>query len=224
MFVCKDLETVLSKLKDLGFSTRKRNKSQVNVVDSSESFLANLDNDYRNALHKFHLTHIKSGELPSSCLLPKSKFSYRNVHMNLGIVKSYSTSRKSFEGKNRQDLFEDNYQLIQDILKKNFYVGSEKIQKELELFLYNQENLMKDPAAMEKIVNYSKDSLDVLLAKQRDLKDKLNNLDISNVNLKYGSNKYLPIVKEIIGVLGVDKTVDLLISYFMVLLTKETSK
>lgn len=67
--------------------------------------------------------------LPSSFWLPKSKFSFKNIHMNIGYLRYYSTKRYISNKvlSNRQDLFEENYSIISDILEKNFNVGSCKL-------------------------------------------------------------------------------------------------
>ena len=60
-------------------------------LNSISSFLACLDSEYRNNLYKYHLDCISKGVLPYQYKVPRSKFSFRNIHMNLGKVRWYST-------------------------------------------------------------------------------------------------------------------------------------
>ena len=51
-----------------------------------------------------------------------------NIHRSIGNVRSFSTNSKF---KNRQNLFQENYNLITDILEKNYNTGSYAVQKEI---------------------------------------------------------------------------------------------
>lgn len=52
------------------------------------SFLCCLDEDYRNNLSKHHLNRIYN-----DYILHNSKFSFKNIHKNLGNIRLYSTQR-----------------------------------------------------------------------------------------------------------------------------------
>jgi hypothetical protein len=47
--------------------------------------------DFRSSLYNHSLYHVKKGTVSHRFALDKSKFSFRNVHMNLGNVRWYST-------------------------------------------------------------------------------------------------------------------------------------
>ncbi len=57
------------------------------------SFLCCLDEDYRNNLSKHHLNRIYNGYILHNSKLARSKFSFKNIHMNLGNIRLYSTQR-----------------------------------------------------------------------------------------------------------------------------------
>lgn len=98
------------------------------------NFLSFLYSDIRNSIYKNHIEWIQRGLLDQSHELSRSKFSFINFHMNIGNVRTYSTSSILRQDvlKNRQQLFQNNYNRINEILHDNYYIGSIKVQKEIE--------------------------------------------------------------------------------------------
>lgn len=81
--VVKDLRYFLDGLKKLGYNVHRGPKNARNQLTASNSFLSALDSDFRNSLYKHHLYCVKNGHIPRNCLLPRSKFSYENIHINI---------------------------------------------------------------------------------------------------------------------------------------------
>ena len=102
VFVVKDLEFLLNTLKN-------RNKSLVvnagpqsskGSINSLTSSLALFDSDFWYALytHKYYHSKLLEPEVSSLFKVKKlgiSKFSFKNIHMNLGLSRYYSTHRPS---------------------------------------------------------------------------------------------------------------------------------
>jgi DNA-dependent RNA polymerase len=224
LFVVKNLEELTSKLSEKGFVVNRGPKSQRDQLNSMSSFLSLVDLSIRNNIYTQQIHCVKQGAIPSNWLLPKSKFSFRNIHMNIGNVKYYSTERyiTSKAVDNRQKLFESNYTLISDILEKNYNVGSYKVQEEIEKCLFNQENFFSKLNDNNFRLNFNDESYNFIFSKQEELCNLLNYPDELVVNTKIYSGKYIPLVKDIVSILGSRLVTDLLLSYYLQILTKET--
>lgn len=77
-------------------------------------------------------------------MIPRNQFSFKNVHMKLGITRFYSTSSKSSILKSlpkdtkRQNLFLNNYLLIYNILNNDNNLDYTQVQKDIKFLWYNQ--------------------------------------------------------------------------------------
>ncbi len=54
---------------------------------------------FRNSLYNHHRYHIKNGNISKRFKLSKRKFSFNNIHMNIGNVRWYSVNRSIKENK-----------------------------------------------------------------------------------------------------------------------------
>jgi len=88
LFVVKDLTSILHTLRSLGFQVTKGPENLRQRLNSMSSFLSCIDDDYRQNLYKYQ---INDNNISIDYKLPRSKFSFKNIHMNLGNVKYYST-------------------------------------------------------------------------------------------------------------------------------------
>lgn len=253
LFVVKDLNLLLNTInKNSTYTVSKGNKNLRSQPNSMNAFLICLDEDYRNNLYKYHLNFISHGYIPNHTELSRSKFSFRNVHMNIGSVRYYSTSIKNSTNikhystsmimlnnvrhystntknisidivKNRQELFEENYFQISNILKKNGYAGTEKVQEEIELMLFRQEDIFSDLNQLKTRLNFNDDTYNLIERKFKDLCDILNIPDGGKISTRIASAKYIPLIKIIIKELGRQKVGSILLSYFLYILTNETT-
>lgn len=226
LFVVKNLDELIKNLTELGYDVNRGPKSQRAYLNSMNNFLSILDIDFRNYLYIQQLNCLNNGFLPKYAYLSRSRFSFKNIHMCIGNVRYYSTKRDvSNEVVNkRQQLFQENYNLISEILEKNYNLGSESVQKEIENTLYNQENIFADRKVTENSLKlkFNDSSYEFLASKHEELCKLLKHSNEQVENTKIYSGLYIPLVKKIIKNLGSDKIADLLISYFMEILTKES--
>jgi len=51
------------------------------------ALLGSMDMDYRNSLYNHHNYFVKKGYINKSFALDKGKFSFRNIHMNIGNIR-----------------------------------------------------------------------------------------------------------------------------------------
>lgn len=219
IFLVKDINSFIESLKSKDFIVNKGPKSDRDKINSMTSHLSCVDRDYRDYLYRYQKLVVKNGLMPSECLLSRSKFSFRNIHINMGNTRLYSTKKKV--STSRQNLFQNNYTLIQNILEKNYYVGGVDIQLKIEKELRNQEKMFSDLNAMKTRLNFDENTYDYINKKYKDLINLMSYKDVTKVSKKIDS-KYKPLVLNIIKVLGKDEVAKLLLSYYMEILTRET--
>jgi len=148
LILCNDLEEMLSKFNEGGLSINSGSQSKRGEVNSLNYFLSHFDIDYRNSLFYHYRHHIQKRPTVCKVEVSRNKFSFKNVHMNLGITRFYSTSSKPSILKSvsapkdvkRQNLFLENYLLIKNILDNNNDLDYIQVQKKIESLLYNQES------------------------------------------------------------------------------------
>lgn len=253
LFIVKDLESLI-KLIGSKYTITRGNKELSKYIFSKgntklraqpntiTSFLDSFDVDYRNNLYNHHLNQIRIGLIPYQCELPRSKFTSRNVHMNLGTVRYYSSRRTvninhryystktlSEESiKNKQELFEENYYQVGNILEKSGNVGTKKVQEEIEWLLLQQENMFSDINKVKTKLIYNDETFKLIESRYKKLcvllkgwstkkipKDKHDSTRITSVI-------YHPLIKIVIKELGYKKVAGIILSYFMYILTNPT--
>ena len=94
-------------------------------VNSINNKLSILDMEYRKNLYNHNNYHVSTGSVSPRLRLNKEKFSFNNIHMNIGSVR-WSTT---FSGnrdlpKNRDDLLQTCFQEVDNILKQKSIVYS----------------------------------------------------------------------------------------------------
>jgi group I intron endonuclease len=90
LFIVKNLNFFVDNVKKKGYVVNGGPQSWRDQVNSINSFLNYLDNDFRNSLYNHNHFHVYSGNIDKKFELNKSKFSFNNIHMNLGKVRWYS--------------------------------------------------------------------------------------------------------------------------------------
>jgi hypothetical protein len=53
-------------------------------INYLKSFLSSLDIDFRESLYNHNNYHVYKGTIRENDWLPREKFSYRNIHINIG--------------------------------------------------------------------------------------------------------------------------------------------
>lgn len=83
LFITQDLGKVIKDLGDLDYDVKEANrKSQSDLMDA---FLHNIDSEYIDSLYDLHYTIVRKHHIfHRSWLLPRVKFSYENIHTNIG--------------------------------------------------------------------------------------------------------------------------------------------
>ena len=95
LIVCNDLDEMLNKFKDDSLKINAGSQSKRGEVNSLNYFLSHFDIDYRNSLYHHHRYHRQKIPQSSNVTIPKSQFSFKNVHMNLGTTRFYSNSKSN---------------------------------------------------------------------------------------------------------------------------------
>ena len=87
LFVVENLNTLIAKIRAKGYIINAGPQKWRGQVNSMNNFLTCLDIDFRYSLYKHNQYHVINNGLDIKYSLTKSKFSYRNIHQNIGGVK-----------------------------------------------------------------------------------------------------------------------------------------
>lgn len=97
VFVVKDINLLIDNVKMKGYCLIKEGpQSWRGQINSMSHFLTSIDTDYRISIYHHYMHNMKYAtdrhslntfKLPDDYILPLSKFSFRNIHMNIGSVK-----------------------------------------------------------------------------------------------------------------------------------------
>lgn len=91
VFMVRDLNLLKENLSKMDYDVNEGAQKWRGQVNSMNNFLSFWDCDFRNSLYDHHCYHIDNGRLDYG-LLPRNKFSFKNIHKNLGQVRWYSIS------------------------------------------------------------------------------------------------------------------------------------
>jgi hypothetical protein len=131
------------------------------------SFLSTIDVDYRDSLYNHYSYHKNNLHSEYRSNLERKHFSFLNIHNNIGNVRFYSTSRKL---SNRQQLSDNTYRSVTDIINTQKYLSKETVQMNIEIFLRNQEEIYYNKSMSKNILRFSESNFDFI-------QEKLNELD-----------------------------------------------
>ena len=169
LFTIFDLKLFISSIESKGYIINQgpqKNRGQVSCLSNQINC---IDNEFRKALSNHNNYHSMDYRA-----LPKDRFSFRNIHMNLGGVRWYSTTRVNNELRNkktssvkkdRQGLFQNNYNIILEMLNNNYNIGSEELQIKLEKLLQQQENLYAENNLSDLKLKFNEASYDMIVKK-----------------------------------------------------------
>ena len=94
LFVVKDLNKFVLAIKNYNYNINTGPQQHRGHINSINSSLSMLDSEYRNNLYLHHKYHVVNSYINTNFILNREKFSFRNIHSNLGGVKWYSTKSK----------------------------------------------------------------------------------------------------------------------------------
>jgi hypothetical protein len=185
-------------------------------VSSINNKLLCLDVDFRNSLYNHSVYHSALNKP-----IPKDRFSFKNIHMNLGNVRWFSSGRCFKSKKKRESMFQENYSLIENKLKSNYNVGSEALQRGIQGLLLNQENLFSENNISDLKLKFNSASYDVITKKEGEISQILSNPDIGKIESSVQNNELITYFKFFIENLTPQLISKPLISYFLKVLTNE---
>jgi DNA-directed RNA polymerase len=219
LFVVRDLNKLIDNVKERGFSVNKGPQKWRGQINSMTSFLSTIDADYRDSLYNHYSHHKNNLHSEYRHNLERKHFSFLNIHNNIGNVRYYSTSRKL---SNRQQLFDNAYRSVTDIINTNKNSDKETIQISIERFLRNQEEVYHNESISKNILRFSEANYDLVQEKIYELNKLMSNWKNISSNSKINSELYKPWIKNISQELNSKKISELLIELFMYMVTKET--
>lgn len=87
LFVVRDLNKFINIIKKGGINVNQGSQKWRGQINSLYSFIACLDEDFRDSLYHYNLHHASSGSKSDVLKLSKDNFSFKNIHINLGNSK-----------------------------------------------------------------------------------------------------------------------------------------
>jgi hypothetical protein len=87
LFIVKDLDSFIKGIRNKGYNINGGPQNSRSKLSGLESNLANIDTDFREALCNHNNYHVIQGNINEGFYLSREKFSYVNIHMNIGNVK-----------------------------------------------------------------------------------------------------------------------------------------
>jgi len=87
IFVVRDLRVFTTKISNKGYTISEGPQSWRGQINSMSSLLSSMDLDFRNSLYNHHNYFVEKGLIDKNLTLDKSKFSFKNIHMNLGNIR-----------------------------------------------------------------------------------------------------------------------------------------
>jgi DNA-directed RNA polymerase len=242
LFVVKDLDKFISNLTDKGLKVNCGPQPLRGKMNSINNFLNCLDTDYRKALYNHNSYHVRTGNIDSKFLLHRSKFSFRNIHMNIGNVHYYSTNSKSsninlnninLKPGNKQTLTNSIFDTLKTFIENN-PVNSET-QKKIESFIQSQYNWWNSGKASYSILDINTDiftpKFSAILMEKRDLiysyLSKLkNNKNIIKIKSEdpLSNKNHIYYLNKVIQTLDVDRIMNLILYNFFKLVSYSDSE
>lgn len=153
VFVTDDLDSLIKQLEgSLNEKVNQGPQKWRGQTDSLSHVINSIDNDFRKSMNRHNQFHVNNGTIPRNSLIGRSKFSYQNIHLNIGNVRWYSS--KTYikpEVQDNQGLFND----ISEYIKNSPINEDTQLKIENALHDYSYINLTKNtPVSEQPIINY----------------------------------------------------------------------
>lgn len=87
LFVVSDLNLFIKGIRNKGYNISEGPQKWRGQISYINNFLSYLDMDYRNSLYNHNRFHVNIGTIDPMYYLPRNKFSFKNIHMDLGNVR-----------------------------------------------------------------------------------------------------------------------------------------
>ena len=186
-------------------------------INSMNGILSTMDIDYRNSLYNHNNFHVRNNTIHRNYSLPRSSFSFRNIHMNIGNVRWHSTrvsraslGKKLVERVNKQSYQTDSviYLYLSRFLKESPI--NENTERELENFLleYSYKKLFKksqdnssfnfDFLSNQKIKDFLIKSMDILKDYLINFKKMSFKINVKRPSQNTLSRHYLKIILNVV--------------------------
>ena len=222
LFVVQDLDNLVKHIRFNGYNVNGGPQSSRAQVNSINNFLSILDHEYRKSLYNHNNHHIVTGNLDPRQKLSREKFSFNNVHMNLGGVRWSSTfieKRRSI--KNKNDLLQVCYQEVGKIIEEKNVIPLKELQLRIENLLFDGQTWFNDSKKVRNIT-YNSTTYNFISNHKSRINKLLSNPKRFSGNLKIHGTEYIPWFNKILSLLGSDKVSDMLIQYFLYIVTNES--
>jgi len=221
LFVVEDIKKFVESIRNYNYNINTGPQPLRGQVNSINNSLSILDMEYRKSLYNHHNHHLIKGNLYSGLRLGKDKFSFNNIHMNLGGVR-WSSTYLSVRVKSRDDLLQTCFKEIDDILKKKNYTTLDVLQREIENLLFEGQSWFSANNKPKTKILYNNTTYDFITNSKQIVDELLRNPDKFSGNTKTHGTEYIPWFKKILKELGHNRVSDMLMQYFLYVVTNES--
>ena len=189
LFIVNDIEKFIVDIRNRGYNINAGPQKQRALVSSINSFLSILDMDYRRSLYYHNKYHTLKGSIDIGYKLPSSKFSFNNIHMNIGGVRWYSSrsSRNSADYKKKYSTGHISTCFTELASLYQTRDHNEELQLYIEKYLFNSKNVYCN-SINDANINYGQESSKYVMGKTQEL-TKILERDYSEVDSNYGNPK-----------------------------------
>ena len=245
LIVCSDLTELLNKFNILNLTINQGPQSRRGEVSFINNYLSHLDIDFRNALFYHYRHHYNNNNKTNygMPIIPKGKFSFRNIHMKLGTVRWFNStsifknvyiSKKAYSTNivenfdvvsNRQMLFQENYSIIKNMIDNNS--GSlTDLQKNIEYFLNNQEFKFSEKKKLSTDflgLKHNDESFDFIKTKKKDILELISKENFTKISKRDKRLDQKVWISKFLEEMNADYISDLLLGFFFEILIKENT-
>ncbi len=222
-FVVKDLDKFILCVRDINYNLNAGPQPLRGQVNSINNSLSILDMEYRKSLYNHNNYHSKLGDVQyvPAPKLNRDKFSFNNIHMSLGGVR-WSSTFHSERVKSRDDLLQTCFKEIDDILKKKNTIALDVLQREIEDLLFEGQSWYSKNNKPKNKILYNSTTHDFITNSKQTVDELLRYPDKFSGNTKTHGTEYIPWFKKILKQLGHNRVSDMLIQYFLYVVTNES--
>ena len=228
VFVVSDMVKFIKSIKDLGYNINAGPQSQRGRVSNMNNSLSQLDFEYRKSLYNHNNYHINVGNIDKRHLIDRDRFSFKNIHMNIGSVRWYSTKNdKVVNGKEKT--LKGNIDYLSTCFTELITLFQTRqrnidLQLDIEKYLFELKNAYSNSINKSNI-NFDQKSCKFIMGKTEDL-IRILKRDYSEVGSNYGNAKWpfirnLRLTSEIVNELTPSFVGNAAITYLLTILTRE---
>lgn len=160
VFLVEDLDSLINIMKN-SYIVNQGPQAWRGQSDSLINAISVIDNDYRKSLYLHNRYHVHEENIPRNNIIGRGRFSYQNIHLNLGNVRSHSTTSLVNTNKyyKKPSLIKDTYDIynqLSNFIKQSPINVDTKLKLENSLYEHSYIHLKEKLLKTNKpLINYN---------------------------------------------------------------------